>query len=60
MTATKTADGKWAVMNGSDLLAGPFETSAEAWRWIDRHEGEPISKGESTAQWLWDKTARAE
>lgn len=60
MTAIQDDSGKWVVANREAMLAGPFDTSSEAWRWIDRHDGEPISKGESTAQWLWDKTARGE
>lgn len=57
MTAIRTADGKWAVANGGNLLAGPFETSAEAWRWIDRHTGDPINRSEKTAEWVFQKMA---
>lgn len=54
MTAVRTDDGRWQVVAGGEVLAGPFETSAEAWRWIDRNTGDPISKGEDRAQWAFD------
>lgn len=54
MTAVRTDDGRWQVVAGGDVLAGPFETSAEAWRWIDRSSGSPISKSEDSAQWFYD------
>jgi hypothetical protein len=59
MTAEKTSDGKWAVMSGIEMLAGPFDTSSEAWRWIDRYEGEPVSRGEQTAEWVFRKMVDA-
>lgn len=31
-------------------VAGPFATNAEAWRWIERHEGEPVSPSEKRAE----------
>lgn len=54
MTAVRTADGRWQVVAAGDVIAGPFETSAEAWRWIDRNTGDPISKSEDRAQWAFD------
>jgi hypothetical protein len=33
----------------------PFKTMAEAWRWIDRHEGEPISPAEKKTDWIVGK-----
>jgi hypothetical protein len=53
-------DGKWFVVQdvlAGDVLAGPFKTNTEAWRWVDRCEGSPISRGETVSQWLWDKAA---
>jgi hypothetical protein len=32
--------GRWFVLN---VVAGPFVTNESAWRWLDRHEGEPSS-----------------
>jgi len=45
-------DGKWWVGN-----QGPFDTNAEAWRWLDRKSGETISKAEDTAEWIASKDA---
>jgi hypothetical protein len=28
---------------------------AEAWRWIDRHQGEPISPAEKKSDWIASK-----
>jgi hypothetical protein len=58
MTAIES-NGKWFVVDAlpGSILAGPFKTNADAWRWIDRHEGEPISRREHVAQWLWNKAA---
>jgi hypothetical protein len=36
-TVRQTATGTWAVMDGDSVLA-EFETNAQAWRWVDRHE----------------------
>lgn len=57
MTAIRTADGKWAVVSGDTTLAGPFDTHTAAWRWIDRYTGDPISRGEQTSEWVFQKMA---
>ncbi|RWH32460.1 hypothetical protein [Mesorhizobium sp.] len=41
--------------NGSRKLAGPFPTHGEAWRALDRMEGEPISPAEKRADWISNK-----
>lgn len=28
-------------------IAGPFNTHSAAWRWVDRNEGQPVSRSES-------------
>jgi hypothetical protein len=47
-------DEKWVV------VGGPFEiwypTSAEAWRFIDRVEGQPISRSEKVAEFVWERS----
>lgn len=52
MTVIRTADSEWLVVDDGRTVAGPFETSAEAWRWIDRYEGEPISRAEQSSTWF--------
>jgi hypothetical protein len=49
MTVDQTEDGKWQVTRGDVVIAGPFDTNAEAWRWIDRKQGEPVNRQEATA-----------
>jgi hypothetical protein len=53
MTVTKNATGGWDVMShGAGLLAS-FGTNAEAWRYVDRCGGEPISKSEQRSEFVW-------
>lgn len=54
MTPKQTGD-EWFVMRGDQQLAGPFKSHSEAWRWIDRHEGEPISPAEKKSDWIASK-----
>jgi hypothetical protein len=54
MTVEQTDNG-WVVVTGKRVIAGPFESNALAWRWLDRHDGEPISRSEKVSQWLYDK-----
>jgi hypothetical protein len=34
------ADSGWFVSSGGKHVAGPFDTNAAAWDWIDRHTPE--------------------
>lgn len=55
MTVLKLANGRWGVFRGRNTsvpIAGPFDTMSEAWRWIDRHEGDPISPAEKKSDWV--------
>jgi hypothetical protein len=60
VTATRDQDGNWIVISHGSVLAGPFATCSEAWRWIDRHSGEVTSKSEDTAEWSWNKRVHGE
>lgn len=51
MIVTRTETG-WHVMDGDRVVAGPFATDREAWRWADRHEGEPISPAEKRTDYF--------
>ncbi|MBZ9693915.1 hypothetical protein [Mesorhizobium sp. CO1-1-9] len=58
------AEGGFVVVddsspNGRRMLAGPYPTSAEAWRAADRLEGEPISPAEKRADWISTKMLSA-
>ena len=48
----------WLVV-GEDrkILAGPFRLNAEAYRWLDRYEGDPISPSEKRADYGFRKSA---
>lgn len=56
LTVTKTRDG-WSVIAASVVLK-TFETNAQAWRWIDRHQGDIVSRSEAVSEWIWSKETR--
>ncbi|AZO23847.1 hypothetical protein EJ070_26305 [Mesorhizobium sp. M1E.F.Ca.ET.045.02.1.1] len=58
MTVIKT-EGGFAVVAAGEMLAGPFPTNAEAWRVLDRLEGQPISPAEKRADWISNKILAA-
>jgi hypothetical protein len=58
VTAVQDPDGRWIVVAGKRLLAGPFDSSAGAWRWIERQSGEAVSKAEERADWFFRETLR--
>ncbi|WP_117195111.1 hypothetical protein [Rhizobium terrae] len=47
----------WIDQRGELNSAGPFTTNGEAWRWIDRHEGQPLSKAEDRGDWAFGEIA---
>jgi hypothetical protein len=47
--------GSWFVERNGKRIAGPFPDNREAWRALDRIAGEPVSRKEATAQWIFDK-----
>lgn len=53
MTVTETRCG-WSVV-AAGVIIKTFNPNAEAWRWIDRHEGETISRSEAVSEWIWSK-----
>jgi hypothetical protein len=48
-------DGAWCVIESAHILADPFETNAEAWRWLDWHEGQPVSRREKVGEWFYSE-----
>jgi hypothetical protein len=55
MTVTETSGG-WSVV-AAGVIIKTFSSNAEAWRWIDRHEGETISRSEHVSEWIWSKVS---
>lgn len=47
----KQSDGKYSVWRGEELVKADL-TNAEAWRMLDRDEGEPISRSEKVSDWI--------
>lgn len=57
MTPTQK-DDKWFIVHHGSEIAGPFETNADAWRWIDVQEGQPLSKAEDLSAWRFKLLVR--
>jgi hypothetical protein len=55
MTVIQNPDGRCDVVSGNIILAS-FQTHAEAWRYVDRCNGEPISPSEKRSDYGWQKT----
>jgi hypothetical protein len=58
MTVISDPTGRWVVIDRNIIIAGPFDTNAQAWRWLDRHTGSPICRSESVAEWLFEQSVR--
>lgn len=44
--------GDWFVRSDEEgLVAGPFDTNAQAWRWIDKNTNEPHNRKEAAHDW---------
>jgi hypothetical protein len=46
-------DRGWWVLNGNHSVAGPFQTNAAAWHWLERHNDEPITPAEHRRDYGW-------
>lgn len=45
---------QWAVADdGGNVLVDGLQTNAEGWRWIDRHEGDPLSPAQKRSDFWW-------
>ena len=64
LTVVRGPAGDWVVAatvrSGCRLVVASvvkdgFATMADAWRWIDRRRGEPISRAEKVSEWLGDQ-----
>lgn len=58
----KEINGLWWIdyrdSRGELRHVGPFDTNAAAWRWIERHEGEPVSASEKRAEFGFTQSGR--
>ena len=50
LTVTETRDG-WSVVAAGVILK-TFATNAQAWRWIDRYQGDIVSRSEAVSEWI--------
>lgn len=45
-------DREWFVCDGKKKrIAGPFDSNARAWRWIDQRNHEPHNRNEAAHDW---------
>ena len=42
----------WDVVDSDGKVLASFATNAEAWRFADRCEGDPVSRSENVASWI--------
>lgn len=54
MLPERTEDGRWRI--GEKV----FDTNAQAWRWLDRQNNEPISRSEDVGDWVARKILNKE
>jgi hypothetical protein len=47
-TMIEKTDAGWIVVKDGKVLA-TCSSNAEAWRWIDRYQGDPVSRSEKVA-----------
>ena len=45
--------------HGAGVILKTFNTNAEAWRWIDRRQGDIVSRSEAVSDWIWSKKGSA-
>ena len=60
MIIKQNPDGTWGVYRGpkgKQDIAGPFQTNADAWRWMDRETNQPVSRAEEVSDWIFQKSA---
>jgi hypothetical protein len=50
MTIDQAPDGKWQALDSDGNVLAVFQTNAEAWRYVDRANDEPLNRQEH----LWD------
>jgi hypothetical protein len=53
MMPIEKLDRTWIVFDGRRWQK--FQSNATAWRWIDRQNGDPVSRSEVVSDWLWHK-----
>jgi hypothetical protein len=54
------ADNGWHVVDSTSRIIQTFATNAEAWPWLDRQDGSPISRSESVSDWLFHRDAETD
>jgi hypothetical protein len=60
MTIERNCKGQWEVKDGTGNVLATFSSHEEAWRWFDRHAGEPISISERNYDWSFWKRVNGE
>jgi hypothetical protein len=54
-TMTVTKNGRWWDVIQHGVVVESFTTNAAAWRYIDRCDGDPVSKGQQRPEFWWER-----
>lgn len=58
LTVKTIAPGRFQVVDGDAVVAGPFDTNGAAWRAIDRIMSEPVNPAEKRTDFATQKFLR--
>lgn len=56
----KSVGENWIVISDHGDHLKSFKTNEEAWRFVDKYQGEPKSRAEETAEYVWRKMYHGE
>lgn len=61
MNRVALSEGGYVVLSGDHtVMAGPFGTNAEAWRALDRLDGQPINPAEKRTDFATSRALRGD
>ena len=59
MKPVEVFTGNWGIIENGVLIVSGLRTNADAWRWIDRQIGDPISRSEKVSEFVWDRMVQS-
>jgi hypothetical protein len=51
----RQSESGWDVVDADSTVMASFTTNAQAWRFVDRREGSPVSRSESVTEWIMSR-----
>jgi hypothetical protein len=55
MKVVANGSGKFRVATADGAVLADDLSNSDAWRFIDRHEGDPINHAQRESEWFWNK-----